>query len=329
MNATDLNRDTSPFHPGERAVQERIGVRDRAEAIGRRVIRDHLPEQHRAFYAQLPFVVLGAVDDQGWPWATLLAGNPGFTQSPDPRSLSLDTFLPPDDPAMAALRKGAPVGGLGIELPTRRRNRFSATVEDRGPTRLSLTIDQAFGNCPQYIQTRDLTSTRDPSQPHAERPGRITAFDAATAALIAAADTFFVASTAGDTVDDSRTGGVDVSHRGGRPGFVRVDDGKTLTVPDFAGNKHFNTLGNFLNEPRAGLVFVDFETGALVQLTGTVEIIWDDPEVDAFSGAERLWRFTLDHGLVRPEALPFRFAFGAFSPKSLQIGAWPEVRGDS
>ena len=62
--------------------------------------------------------------------------------------------------------------------------------------------------------------------------------------------------------------GADISHRGGRPGFVRVD-GDVLTIPDFRGNRYFNTLGNLIAEPRASLLFVDFETGDLLQLQGS------------------------------------------------------------
>ena len=40
----------SPFHQGERQVQERLGVRDKIEPFARRVVRDHMPDEHREFY---------------------------------------------------------------------------------------------------------------------------------------------------------------------------------------------------------------------------------------------------------------------------------------
>jgi hypothetical protein len=67
--------------------------------------------------------------------------------------------------------------------------------------------------------------------------------------------------------------GVDVSHRGGKPGFVRLDDDCTLIVPDFSGNCQFNTFGNLELNPRAGMLFVDFDRGNLLYLTGTAEVI--------------------------------------------------------
>ncbi|NTX31123.1 pyridoxamine 5'-phosphate oxidase, partial [Burkholderia pyrrocinia] len=65
--------DAAPFHAGELAVQQRAGVTEAAGAAGRRGIRRFMPDQHRAFFAQLPFFVLGGVDAHGQPWATLRA----------------------------------------------------------------------------------------------------------------------------------------------------------------------------------------------------------------------------------------------------------------
>ena len=66
--------------------------------------------------------------------------------------------------------------------------------------------------------------------------------DEAARALIAASDTFFVASRSRPELGVE--GGLDMSHRGGRPGFVGVQGG-TLAIPDFRGNRFYNTLGNF------------------------------------------------------------------------------------
>ena len=48
----------SPFHVGELAAQERVGVRERMNVDARRGIRDYMPEQHRTFFAEQPFMVL-------------------------------------------------------------------------------------------------------------------------------------------------------------------------------------------------------------------------------------------------------------------------------
>ena len=139
--------------------------------------------------------------------------------------------------------------------------------------------------------------------------------------IIRQADTLFVASY----VDDSATGrrSVDVSHRGGRTGFVHMERNR-LTIPDFSGNFHFNTLGNFMVNPRAGLLFIDFETGDLLQLTGQTTLVLSDPSISTFKGAERLWYFDVTRMVYRASALPLRWSFAEWSPKSLQTGVWHE-----
>ncbi len=308
--------DTSPFHAGEQALQTRAGKREQMEHFGRRVIRDYMPDQHREFYAQLPFLVVGAVDDNGDPWATLLTGKPGFVSSPDARTLEMNADERAGDAAAGALRAGRPVGLLGIELPTRRRNRMNGRVVADGE-RLTVRVDQAFGNCPQYIQSREIVDVAD----RVATVEPFTGLPAEARAFVARADTFFVSSyVPADESPDIE--GVDVSHRGGQPGFVKVE-GNTLTVPDFPGNNHFNTLGNFLLNPKAGLVFPDFETGDLWQLSGTVTLLdEDDPAVSAFRGAERAWRVTVTKGVRLGGAVPFRFGEAEPSPNNVLTDSW-------
>ncbi|WP_070107467.1 2Fe-2S iron-sulfur cluster-binding protein [Burkholderia plantarii] len=322
MNTTSLVA-SSPWHAGELALQEKAGVAARMDDVGRRFVRDHLPEQHRAFYAQLPFIATGSVDGSGDVWASFLAGQPGFVQAPDDRTLRIEAGSDPRDPVSAGLRDGAALGLLGIELHTRRRNRVNGRIERRSARGFEVAVAQSFGNCPQYIQLRDFAFVRDPDiytdQPVQELDG----LTGRARAMIEAADTFFVASYVGD-------GGarqVDVSHRGGKAGFVRIGADGRLTVPDFAGNLFFATLGNFLVNPRAGLVFVDFATGDMLQMTGEAEVDLDSAEIAAFQGAERLWRFTPRRVLLRPDAMPLRWRFRdeGWSPNSLMTGSWDEA----
>lgn len=309
--------ERSPWHAGERQLQEKVGVAERMEAFGRKVIRTWMPDQHREFYQQLPFMLFGAVDADGRPWASVLEGAPGFARSPDPQHLRFSSLPAADDPAQLA--DGEPVGLLGIELHTRRRNRLNGHVANLAPDGFELTVDQAFGNCPQYIQLRQFQ--RVPLADPASRPARhLAALDDAVVALIASADTFFVASY----VDTDGQRAVDVSHRGGQPGFVRVE-GNRLTIPDFAGNLHFNTLGNLLLNPKAGLLFIDFSTGDVLQLSGRTEIILEGPQIEAFQGAERLWTFEVEKLVRRPAALALRWRFDGMSPNSLLTGNWAEA----
>jgi len=314
----------SPWHSGEVEVQERLGVAERMAQNGPRVIRDFMPDQHRKFYNSIPFMMIATVDDAGDVWASMVTGKPGFMTSPDPRELAID-FLPDEtDPSLADLKDGDAIGMLGIELSTRRRNRINGTVRLASASGLSVQVGHSFGNCPQYIQLRDFEFARDPKAPFTPDVKELAALDAEARATITGADTFFVSSY----VDLGEERQVDVSHRGGKPGFVRVDENGRLTIPDFAGNLHFNTLGNFTVNPRAGLIFTDFETGDVLQLTGDTEIVFEGPEVENFQGSERLWHFTPRRIIRRRAALPIRWALRsgeAFSPNSLMTGSWEDT----
>jgi predicted pyridoxine 5'-phosphate oxidase superfamily flavin-nucleotide-binding protein len=185
-------------------------------------------------------------------------------------------------------------------------------------------VVHSFGNCPQYIQTREPRFADEAEQPIAAPAVRGPALDDRAKAMIASADTFFIASTYDGAGDDAARG-VDVSHRGARPGSVRIDADGTLTTPDFVGNFFFNTLGNLLLDPRAGLLFIDFETGDLLFLATRADIVWDGPEVKAFAGAERLVRFRVTEMLRLEGALPLRFSSPGFSPQLARTGDWMEA----
>ena len=207
-----------PFHAGERTAQARAGV-----APGGAAIRDWMPDQHRAFFLALPLVLAATVDEDGWPVATVLTGQPGFIASPDARTLRIDVVPDRSDPAGAWFAPGARIGLLGIDLATRRRNRVNGTLRDVGPDGLVVSVEQSFGNCPQYIQTRfwqDEGAAAGPVE-------RLEGLDESARLAIGGADTFFVASSSGG--EAGAMGGVDISHRGGRPGFVAVD-GDTLVI---------------------------------------------------------------------------------------------------
>jgi uncharacterized protein len=284
-----------PFHAGERALQQSVGLRERMASVGARVIRDFMPEQHREFFAQLPFLIVGSTDDTWQPWASVLHGRAGFAHSPDPRHLRIDALPPRGSPLQASLRPDAPIGLLGIEPHTRRRNRLNGRVAALDATGFDLEVEQSFGNCPQYIHRRVPVVTRQGTI----EVERLPSLDAAAHVLIANADTLFIAS--------AHDGAVDVSHRGGEPGFVDVDAAGRLLLPDYRGNFFFNTLGNLLMNPRAGLLFVDFDGGDLLQIAAKAEVLLEGPEVEARPEAERLVRLEVTSALRTKRGLPLRW----------------------
>src|SRR5882672_10572 len=218
--------DGSRFNADELAAQVLAGGGPRGGAG----IRDFMPEQHRHFFAQLPYLLVGAVDAAGWPLATLLTGYPGFVQSPDPVTLQIAALPDADDPASEALAPDREIGILGIDLSTRRRNRANGRILSREPGGIRVAVDQSFGNCPQYIQQRTVAlPRREPAEGLSNPLEALTHLDEAAQAAIERADTFFVASRSRPGAGAAH--GADISHRGGRPGFIRVD-GDVLTIPD-------------------------------------------------------------------------------------------------
>lgn len=319
----------SPFHRGERAVQERLGVLEKMNVQARRGIRDFMPDQHRQFFAQLPLLIVGTIDEAGQPWASALTGQPGFVSSPHARQLDVQAAAGFADPLHGTLKAGASIGLLGIEPHTRRRNRMNGTVVRHDASGFSVGVSQSYGNCPQYIQARKPVFVGDEAERNAPRPVfRSDRLDDAMLALVANADTLFIATAfSGDAGDKSPAPehGVDVSHRGGKPGFVRIDDAQTLTVPDFVGNFFFNTIGNLQVNPRAGLLFIDFTNGDLLYLAVETQIVWGGEEVEAFAGAERLFRFHIKTALRVANVLPLRWGPAELSPLLARTGSWSDA----
>lgn len=203
-----------------------------------------------------------------------------------------------------SIQIGLALGLLGIEFHSRRRNRAATHVRSLSEKGIELKINQSFGNCPKYIQQHKIPFDFSKRKNKVDISA-ISKFDQEAISLIQNADTFFVASEA-HKKEFKDNEGADVSHRGGEKGFIRVDNSRTITIPDYSGNFHFNTFGNFLTNPKAGLLFIDFETGDLLTVTGKVEVLWDSPDVKDFPQAERLWTFNIDHGYWLKNALPFR-----------------------
>src|SRR5438132_2495804 len=153
-----------PFHDGELAVQERAGVREKIETAGQRMIRDAMPEQHRELFEKLPTLLVGSLDAQRRPWASMLVGRPGFVRAPDERHLRIAALPGFADPLARHLAVDAPLGLLGLEPQTRRRNRMNGTLVAIDADAFTVRVDQSFGNCPQYIQAREPHWVRPPAQ---------------------------------------------------------------------------------------------------------------------------------------------------------------------
>lgn len=251
----------TPFHPGEIEIQRRQDARDDADRVGR-IIGGEIPRKLAPVLAGQRVAVAASLDTGHRPWASLLTGPAGFIEVVDEHLLRLAPATGPDEALRANLGAHPDLGLLVIDPLTRRRLRLNG----RGllaPEGLFLLAGQVYGNCQKYIQKRRIVA-ESPGAPGPVR--RAKELDARQRALVAGADTFFMATWHPE-------GGADASHRGGRPGFVEVLDERTLEFPDYPGNNMFNSLGNIAGHPRAGLLFVDFVTGDVVQLTGRARVL--------------------------------------------------------
>jgi predicted pyridoxine 5'-phosphate oxidase superfamily flavin-nucleotide-binding protein len=293
------------FHAGEEMVQRRAGTYEMASRVGRGIHRELWPAAED-FVADQRFVIVAARDAEGRLWASSLAGPRGFLE-PEGEALFVGAVPEGGDPLAEAFAPGAAVGLLVIDPATRRRVRVNGRVLARTDAGLGIEVDEAFGNCPKYIQARQLVAADvHPAGPPAPAiTGSL--FDEGQVERIGRADTFFIAS-----VHPER--GADVSHRGGRPGFVRAVSEREVVFPDYAGNGMFNTLGNLSADPTAALLFVDFATGAALHLSGRAEIDWSAKASTEFAGVERVLRFHVERVTDRPAALPLRWAFREASP---------------
>lgn len=270
------------FHEGELAVQKRAGVSRQADRVGAS-IRPTIPPLAQEFLERQPYVFAGSIDRSGRVWASVLSGEVGFLKVLSDRTIKID--LPVADALLFEnLKFRDQLGLLGIEFETRRRMRANgrARVVDDS---VIIQTEEVFSNCPKYIQARFWERDESPSNESAFAE-TFPDLNETHAAFIEKADTFIIASA-----HESR--GADVSHRGGNAGLVRVLEKNRLVFPDYSGNMMFQTLGNLELDPHCGLLFFDFSDGRVLQLTGRAEIIWDDPRIKDFAGAERLVEFEL------------------------------------
>ena len=336
----------NPFHEGELLVQQRAGETAKGEQNGR-IIADSIVKGAFKFIEQQSMVILGSVDEQHNVWASILLGHPGFIRVIDPQTVEIDlkrAFINKSDrflngalrqrpfgtlhPKGAVSLMGYPpcegatpktalhrlwtnikherIGMLVIELASRRRLRINGAIYKITPNKLRLQVTESYPNCPKYIQRRQLSLHIDaPRQSYESQSGQILTPEQEE--FIRSADTFFVAS-----FHASR--GVDVSHRGGNPGFIKVLNRQILRIPDYIGNGMFNTLGNLAINPHAGLIFIDFDRSRTLQLIGRANILWDLEDLQHKSGTKRYWDFKIEQWLETDLPVTFNCKFLDYSP---------------
>jgi len=272
---------TSRFHDGELAVQQRAGVRAEADRLAGMLAPPHLDGGPARFLGERTFAALTGRDPGGRLWTSPLVGPPGFLDA-DATTLRIHALPLPGDP-LRNLPAGQAVGLIAVDYARRRRVRVNGMLVERDVEGLRVDVEQAFGNCPKYIRPRHLAADAPPVDHLAPSPS--ASLSAAARALVVGTETFFLGTTHPDR-------GVDTSHRGGPPGFVRVEDG-ALWWPDYPGNNMFTSFGNLAVDDTAAVLVPDFGTGTSLLLSGRAAVEWVTPsDIDGATG--RRVRLTIE-----------------------------------
>ena len=276
----------SQYHSGEREAQRLAGeqhIADDREGMMRHSIH---PGAFQWLHAQ-SLLAIATRDDEGHPWATVLTGKPGFLQADDKgASLWIDRTMP--SAVLRDLRQNANIGLLAIDLVSRQRMRVNGTAT-AVPSGLHITVAESFFNCPKYISRRVAL----PSADAAASANEGTELRSEHLQLLSETDVLFLATTHPER-------GLDISHRGGDPGFVQLQPDGRIRIPDYTGNSLFNSLGNILVDPHIGIAIPNLRTGNILQITGTATIAWHDEDpTDSTGGTHRFvditvtaWRMT-------------------------------------
>ncbi|MGU3431999.1 pyridoxamine 5'-phosphate oxidase family protein [Actinomycetes bacterium M1A6_2h] len=257
------------FHNGELTVQRHAGVQAMAARLEGMVAPAELRRGTDAFLASARFAALTARDRTGRLWTSPLIGPPGFLHADTPTELHARTSLAAADP-LVDMPAEQPVGLVVIDFTTRRRLRINGHLTRSDTDDLTIAVEQAYGNCPQYIHPRTVQTDRTDAQLSRDPLHSGTSLQRNEIDVVRSADTFFLGTT-------HPASGNDASHRGGPAGFVSATP-RHLSWPDYPGNNMFNSFGNLAVDPSAALLFVDPDTGTTLHLSGTATVQWNSPD---------------------------------------------------
>lgn len=250
------------------------------------------------FLDRQQLAVVSSIAANGCVWASSLTGEPGFIQAVTAQTVLIKAASITGDPFAQNLLAIAEIGILVIDLATRRRLRLNGKAEVRPDGAINLNVRQAYFN-PKYIQARQIEADVSNRVYNIQHARTLTENNSA---FIAQADIFFIAF--------HTEGGADVSHPGGNSGFIRVLNANELVFPDYSGNDMFQTLGNISVKPHAGLLFIDFKRGSILQVTGKAYVLWDAACITEFPGV----KFQIDQVIEIAGACLLRWNFVEYSP---------------
>ena len=325
-----------PWHDGELQVHRKLGGPGRDNPNS-----SVLLQQGAILLQSATLLAIGTVDDQSRPWTTIWGGEPGFARPLGASMVGIKTPVDSNhDAVLGALginnghlgeeslqqMAGKPMGGLTIDLNRRKRVKLAgkmvagavAVPEDseggdvQGQIQLVTQIEQSLGNCPKYLNRKDIK----PAQTRAKLISSEPSLSERAMDLIHKADLFFISSI-------HATEGMDTNHRGGAPGFTRVTNdtgGNSVIVwPEYSGNKLYQTLGNLEINPMAGLVFPDFDTGDVLYLTGQTETLFKTDANALIPKSNLAVKLTVTGAKLVQQGLPFRGSLVESSPYNPRV----------
>jgi len=309
------------FHQGELEVQALANEADIAQRNGS-VVSEHIIKGALPFVAQQVMTVVSSTDENNQIWTSVLLGEPGFISALDDQHIQINPqqiIEQPADPLWSNIKVNAEVGLLIIELSTRRRLRVNGRISLLSNGQYQVKVAQAYPNCPKYIQRRQPSLSPEALSYHTPAPELGEELTQVQRTLITNADSFFVGSGVNEHHNDA-------SYRGGDPGFVSIVNNQQLLIPDYKGNSMFNTLGNLQANPKAGLVFIDFENNKLLQLTGSGKVLWDQPDHNNDTGGtKRYWQFNIKSWQETSLPQGINWAFFDYSPHNPKPEALNEL----
>lgn len=297
------------YHKGERKIQELTEEVNIADANGR-VITDSIVPGAIKFIENQSMTIVSSVDDEQNVWISILSGPYGFINVEAHNKLSINLKQVTSsklDIFYNNILTSNQIGTLFIELATRRRFRINGkiTIDDDV---VSLNVLEAYPNCPKYIQQRKIIKNNTVKGQSEQISGETLSDELKE--WIKSSDTLFVGSQSSNQL-------MDASHRGGNPGFVKITDTGAIKIPDYSGNSLYNTLGNFVQNERAGLLFIDFKENKTLQLTGEASILFNqnsEEDLKHTGGTGRYWTFETLRWTVTQNQNNTNWEFNGYSP---------------
>jgi NAD(P)H-flavin reductase len=321
-----------PWHDGEVAMAKAMRVPD----MDNPTVPTLSPQL--ANHARIaPLIAIGTLDKQGRPWTTLWGGEKGISQPIAQGILGIRSqVVRTHDPVVEELvgaegdgtivreeGVGRMVSGLTIDLETRKRTKLygrmiagalsmredeaTETQQHVAEVQLVLKIEQSLGNCPKYLNKKRV----EPANSNPELVSESPQLPQSALDLLSKADLFFMSSANHDQ-------DMDTNHRGGPPGFVRLisnePSGAVLCYPEYSGNRLYQTLGNLKVNPVVGICVPDFETGDMLYLTGTTEILIGTEAARVLPRSNLAVKIIVTAARYVATALPFRGVSGETSP---------------